>query len=429
MKYAVLTFGCRVNQADSLGFEEDLLARGAVPSAPEDADVVVVNTCSVTSSADQAARQTIRRLTRLNPEVKVVATGCYATRRPDELAAIPGVRRVIGNDRKPDLIPLLWRDVEESPTTAERFGAGDGACGEEIRPGRGGRTAYTLRLQTGCAQPCSYCIIPSTRGAPRSVDPERVVRELDRVVAAGFKEVALTGVHLGSYGRDLTAASSFTALMSTLVARQTQVWPDLMLRVSSLEPMDCTPDLLDTVAASPAVGRHFHLPLQHASDAVLSRMRRPYTFSYYASLVNEVRRKMPDAAIGSDIIVGFPGETDADLEVLLTYLERSPLTHLHVFPYSDRPGTEAAGLSNKVAAPVIRERAQRVREVGAGLAARFRQSQIGTSHRALTIDDGTLAVTGNYLKVRIAEGRPRNEWVTLRVGAGESGDLRGEIVD
>ena len=200
MKYAVVTFGCRVNQADSLRFEEELRARGASWDAPDEADVVIVNTCSVTASADQAARQTVRRLSRTNPAAKVIVTGCYATRRPDEFRDSPNVLRVIANDEKSRLVTFLSTDF--GLTTAQRFGEGDGACGAAIEPGVAGRTAFTLRVQTGCAQPCSYCIIPATRGQPRSLPVAEVLSQVGRVAGAGFKEIAITGVHLGSYGRE-----------------------------------------------------------------------------------------------------------------------------------------------------------------------------------------------------------------------------------
>ena len=204
-----MTFGCRVNQADSLGFEEELRAAGAESSAPEDADLVVVNTCSVTSSADQGARQTIRRIARSNPGARIVVTGCYATRAPEEIRVLPNVLRVVPNDDKPRLVSL---DL----TTASRFGDGEGSCGAAIEPGVAGRTAFTLRVQTGCAEPCAYCIIPTTRGEPRSTPIDVILREVDRVVSAGFKEIALTGVHLGSYGHDLTPRSSLIELLEAL---------------------------------------------------------------------------------------------------------------------------------------------------------------------------------------------------------------------
>ena len=419
MKYAVITFGCRVNQADSLGFEEALRARGGVCSSPDAADVVVVNTCSVTATADQGARQTIRRVARDNPRAKIVVTGCYATRRPEEIAALPNVARVVHNDDKPRLIPLIPHASVREQTSAERFGDGDGSCGAPIEPGVAGRTAFTLRVQTGCAEPCSYCIIPSTRGRPRSVPLAEVVREVERIAAAGFKEIALTGVHLGSYGRDLMPPSS---LIDLLRALQTF---DVLFRISSLEPMDCSRDIVDLVAGTDRFAPHFHLPLQHASNRVLSRMRRPYTIERYADLVDDIRAKIPHASIGSDIIVGFPGESDADFEQLEDYLERSPLTHIHVFPYSDRPGTPASTMRERANGGVVRERARRVREIGTRLTGRFRDSQVGTTHRALTIEDGSLVVTGNYLKLRIVAGRARNEWVRVRVTSHHDGELLG----
>ncbi len=420
MRYSVITFGCRVNQADSLGFEEALRASGAERVAPEAADFVIVNTCSVTATADQGARQTIRRVARDNPSARIVVTGCYATRRPDELAALPNVAQVVCNDDKPRLLSLV---------NSSAVPIGDGPCGAAIEPGVAGRTAFTLRVQTGCAEPCSYCIIPSTRGRPRSVPIADLLGEIDRIVAAGFKEIALTGVHLGSYGSDLEPRASLNQLLRALDAHGIgsaplfEAPPNLLFRISSLDPMDCTREIVNLVAASDRFAPHFHLPLQHASNRVLARMRRPYTIEYYASLVDDIHARIPDASIGSDIIVGFPGETDEDFEQLVAYLERSPLTHIHVFPYSDRPGTPASTMGDKVPGGVIRERGRRVREIGAQLTQRFRDSQIGMTHRALTLEDGSLALTGNYLKLRIPAGQPRNEWVRVRVTSNADGEL------
>ena len=323
----------------------------------------------------------------------------------------------MANDHKPRLIAL----VRPHLTTAERFGDGEGSCGATIEPGVAGRTAFTLRVQTGCAEPCSYCIIPATRGRPRSVPVGDVVCEVERVAAAGFKEIALTGVHLGSYGRDLDGPSSLLDLLRRAKALAER--HDLLFRISSLEPMDCTRDIVELVATSDRFAPHFHLPLQHASDRVLTAMRRPYTIEYYASLVDDIRARMPNASIGSDIIVGFPGETDEDFEALASYLERSPLTHVHVFPYSDRPGTAASTMSGRVPGPAVRERGRRVREIGQRLTRRFRESQIGTIHRALTLEDGSLVVTGNYLKLRVPPAHARNRWVRVRVTSDHDGEL------
>ncbi|CAN5607698.1 tRNA (N(6)-L-threonylcarbamoyladenosine(37)-C(2))-methylthiotransferase MtaB [soil metagenome] len=419
MRYSIITFGCRVNQADSLHIEEQLRARGGSESPSAQADLVVVNTCSVTASADQGARQTIRRIARQNPAARVVVTGCYATRTPDELSALPNVVHVICNDDKMN-IPALLESAGEL-TTAERFGDGEGACGSAIEPGVAGRTAFTLRVQTGCEERCSYCIIPSTRGGGRSLAVVDVVREVGRIAGAGFKEVAITGVHLGSFGRDLQPASSLLELLQALAAAD----HDLTYRISSLEPMDCTPALVELVAGSGGrFAPHFHLPLQHASDRLLRLMRRPYTLDEYRRLVDSIVARLPHASIGTDMIAGFPGETDKDFESNLAYVPASPLTHLHVFPYSDRPGTEASRLPGKVEGPIVRARGARLRALGAARSRQFLDSQTGTIRPGLTLDDGTLVVTDNYLKVRVPAGRRRNERVRVRV----AGDGRGVCV-
>jgi threonylcarbamoyladenosine tRNA methylthiotransferase MtaB len=418
MKYAIVTFGCRVNQADSLQLEQQLLAQGASVAQPEQADVVLVNTCSVTSSADQGARQTIRRIARVNPSAQVLVTGCYATRAPDEVRQLPNVWRVVPNDEKPRLIDCL---DEIGLTSAERFGSGDGGCGAVLEPGVAGRTAFTLRVQTGCAEACSYCIIPSTRGRPRSVPIDDVLRQVRVATKAGFKELAITGVHLGSYGRDLAPERSLAELLAELAGS----FPELLFRISSLEPMDCTPEVVELVATRNCFAPHLHLPLQHASARMLAAMCRPYAVEQFAELVDGIRARLPGASIGSDVIVGFPGETDADFSELTSYLSSSPLTHLHVFPYSDRPGTRASALSGKVAGVAVRDRAQQVRLISANLTKRFRDDQVGTLQRALTIDDGSVVVTGNYLKLRIPPGHDRNTWVTVRVLSHHDGELLG----
>jgi threonylcarbamoyladenosine tRNA methylthiotransferase MtaB len=418
LKYAIVTFGCRVNQADSLEFEEQLLGAGGEAVDPSHAELVVVNTCSVTSASDQGARQTIRKIAKENPAARIVVTGCYATRRPDEIAALPVVTQIVPNSRK----DFFAHDV--GLTTAERFGAGDGACGASVAPGLAGRTAYTLRVQTGCDETCSYCIIPTTRGRGRSRPGAEVLSEIARVCAAGFREIALTGVHLGSYGRDLDDGSSLLGLLETIEGHAAH---GVRFRISSLEPMDCSSEVVDLVARSPRFAPHFHLPLQHASDRMLAAMRRPYTLDYYRQLVDGIRNLMPHASIGSDVIVGFPGETDDDFAALESYLAASPLTHVHVFPYSDRPGTDATAMPCKVHGSVVRERAARLRAVGSQLSRAFHLSQQGTIRPGLTIEDGSLVVTDNYLKVRVTPARERNEWVQVKVRTiGEQ--LTGEIV-
>lgn len=398
MKYSVVTFGCRVNQADSIAIEGALRARGAVNVAPEDADLVIVNTCSVTASADQGARQTIRRIARHNPDVRVVVTGCYATRRPDDLGALPNVVRVVSNTEKDDLVHII-------------DAGGDGPCGHAVEPGVAGRTALTLRVQTGCEESCSYCIIPQTRGPGRSLPLSLVLDRIHQAIDVGYKELVITGVHLGSYGRDLDDGTS----LATLARRLAEWEGDVLFRLSSLEPMDCSSEVVDNVAGSERLAPHFHLPLQHGADTVLAKMRRPYTAEFYRGLVERIHGLMPHAAIGSDVIVGFPGETDEEFSATERLLRDLPLSHIHVFPYSDRPGTDASGMEGKVDGGTIRERGSRLRTVGREMSASFRRAQHGTMRRALTVDDGRSAVTDNYVKVQLDRAYPRNEWIAATI--------------
>jgi threonylcarbamoyladenosine tRNA methylthiotransferase MtaB len=417
MKYAVITFGCRVNQADSLLIEDDLRARGGMDVAPHEADLVVVNTCSVTASADQGARQTIRRIARDNPAVRIVVTGCYATREPAAVSSLPNVVRVVPNPRKDALLDEL--DVA-GLTTASRYAAGDGPCGEALHPGVAGRTALTIRVQTGCDAECSYCIIPRTRGSGRSLPLAAVLHRVALAVSAGYKEIAIAGVHLGSYGRDLGDGTTLGTLLAALAE-----WPeDVLFRISSLEPMDCTAALVDLVAQSDRLAPHFHLPLQHGADRMLRAMRRPYTAREYRALIERIAERMPHASVGTDLIAGFPGEDDEAFEATVSLAAALPFSHLHVFPYSDRPGTEASCLPGKVEGVVIRDRARMLRELGAAASRRFQERQIGSVRRALTVEDGSRAVTDNYLKLRIAPGHERNEWVEVEI-EGAPGALTG----
>ncbi len=419
MTYAVLTLGCRVNAADSLAIEAALLAAGARAGPVETADVVLVNTCSVTASADQAARQAVRKIARSNPAARVVVTGCYASRRPDEVTSLPAVAAVFDNVRKQDPATLARAVFDIAGAT------GEASCGARVAPGVAGRTVWTLAVQTGCAERCSYCVIPRTRGPGRSVPPEAVLRDIEARVADGFKEIVLSGVHLGSYGRDHAPAESLAALLSRIgKALEGQ---RVRVRVSSIEPMDCSEAVVAAILGHACFAPHFHLPLQHASGDVLARMRRPYSTLAYDALVRGIRDRCPHAAIGSDVLVGFPGERDEDVDLLCSYLAGSPLTHLHVFPYSERPGTEAAAMPGKVAGQAVRDRAARVRDVAARRQAWFRRAQVGTEHDGLTLEDGTCALTGNFCKVTIPAGHGRNEWVRVRVVQDEAG-LQGLVV-
>ena len=429
MRYAIATFGCRVNQADSLQLEMRLRAGGGVRAPLDEADLVVVNTCSVTATADHGARQTLRRVARLNPDARVVATGCYATRAGDEIAALPGSPDVVPNDEKDTLVdrllPLLPspRDAE---TTAERFGDGAGACGALVSPGVVGRVAFMLRVQTGCDEPCAYCIIPSTRGRGRSLEVARVLAAVSHAADSGFQEIVLTGVHLGSYGRDFktdAAPSSLTTLLRALDRHPSDVTFRIQLaRADGLSgPRSWTWSWAAAGSRPISICRS-----RHASDAMLRRMRRPYTLELYRRVVDRIRDRLPHAAIGSDLIAGYPGERAEDAARTREYVSGSPLTYLHVFPYSPRTGTQAARLSDRVTGPLVRDRARALRAVGTELSRQFRAAQVGVVRPGLTLEGGTVVLTDNYLKVGVTPGRAGNERVRVRVTSAEP--LAGELV-
>jgi threonylcarbamoyladenosine tRNA methylthiotransferase MtaB len=393
VKYAIHTFGCRVNQADSFDIEERLRASGAVAAPADVADLIVVNTCTVTSAADRGARNLIRRVARRNPSARIVVTGCYATREPGALAPLPQVTRLVRNSEKEQFARSLR---EGSP---------------RLEPGVMGRTAYPLRVQTGCDEACAFCVVPSTRGPSRSRPIEDLLVEVGRLGRAGYKELWLVGVHLGSYGRDLPGSPALLDLLRSLDRAPGNV----TFRISSLEPMDCSCALVDLVAASGRFAPHFHLPLQHASDRVLISMRRPYTFASCRGLIEQIHAKLPHAAIGTDLIAGFPGESAADAEAGADAIARLPLSYLHVFPYSDRPGTAAAAMMPKTPSADTRQRAARLREIGARLASRFAESFIGSTRPGLTLDHGTTVLTDNFLKVAVPPGLGRNVRVRVRI--------------
>ena len=414
MKFSVLSFGCRANQADACRIERDLRAGGGLPAAPGSADVVVVNTCSVTAAADAASRRAIRGAARANPRARIVATGCYATRRPADVAGMPGVRHLVTNADKVRLAEIVATSADLARTTS----------GPTLRPGDRGRTAYPLSVQTGCDERCAYCIVPSTRGPGRSRAVGEVLDQVQRLAAAGFRELWLTGVHLGSYGRDLVPRSRLIDLLLALDHQSAA--PDVTFRLSSLEPMDCGEEIIDLVAGSPRFAPHLHLPLQHASDRMLSAMRRPYSATGFRAIVERARARMPDVSIGTDVIAGFPGETEHESDELAGFLREVSPSYVHVFPYSDRPGTEAAAAPSKIPGTVVRQRAERLRGIARDVHARFVRSQVGRERPALTLEDGTMALTDNYLKVRVAPGLGRNERVRVRILGGRP--LRGEVV-
>jgi threonylcarbamoyladenosine tRNA methylthiotransferase MtaB len=433
--FSIENFGCRATEADAAALRRELLASGlALAGEHASADVVVLNTCTVTAAADAQAREAVRKIHRANPAARIVVTGCYAQRAPEELAVLDGVALVVGNSHQAE-IPRAIRGLPAPPAAAdfvplERIGddamslargpakilTGDifAQTSVQIAPAsldHADRTRPILKIQDGCNNRCSYCVIPFVRGRSRSLPPDVVVEEVRNLVAAGAKEIVLSGINLGSYGRDLAPR----AALANVVRRILDETALERLRFSSIEPQDVTEDFVGIVAGSDRIAPHFHVPLQSGSDRILRAMHRWYRAEHYAERVKLIRRLLPDAAIGADVIVGFPGETDGDFETTTEFIERLPFTYLHVFSFSARPGTEAAKVSAAAVSPqVIRERARALRSLADARSAAFRASQTGRTLRALTLaragDDWTEALTGNYLKVRVPGRHSANEW-------------------
>jgi threonylcarbamoyladenosine tRNA methylthiotransferase MtaB len=441
-------FGCRATQADAAAIERQLIERGyRVSSDATSADVIVVNTCTVTAAADLQARQSIRTIHRQNPGARVIVTGCYAQRAPEELAALDGVSWVVGNSHKPE-IPRLIQEMGQEfvPLSALANGGfsfergpakiltGDILKQREllIAPVEGGEAGHTrpvLKIQDGCNKRCSYCVIPEVRGRSRSLAPHTVIEEIVKLCERGAREVVLSGIDLGNYGRDLKPR----AVLEELLRRILDETPIERLRVSSVEPMDITEGLITIFAASRRMARHIHMPLQSGSDRILKAMHRWYRADHYARRAELARERLPDAAIGADVIAGFPGETEADHQSTLQLIERLPLTYLHVFSFSSRPGTSAAELRNQIPEQMIARRAHELRALGEKKKSKFQITQVGRTLRVLTLNrtgtdasgPWTRALSSNYLDVRARGGSPANQFLDLRIGEWKDGQLVG----
>lgn len=427
--FFVANFGCRASQSEGASVQQELLDGCAASAASAfDADVVVVNTCTVTEEADREARQLIRRIAARNPEARIIVTGCYAQRAPQELASFPGVSHVVGNSHKPLLGRLTLEVLESGFQSGDPRGRAEIFCSDiflehELRPeshlGSGGRTRAIVKVQDGCNANCSFCIIPSVRGRSRSLPGAGVIEEVWELVERGYKEVVLSGIHLGSYGRDLDPKTSLLELMGRIL----ESVPSLeRLRLSSIEPLEVTPDIVSLAATHPRMAHHFHIPLQSGSVSVLRAMRRPYSPQYYADLVRRVRDQIEDAAIGADVMVGFPGETDEDFEQTFRLIDDAPLTYLHVFPYSARPGTPAAGMTAEVPSHVADFRAKALRRLITRKNAAFRQGMVGRDVDVLVLDIGE-GLTSNFLKVRVPTELPVNKWAQVRINGTADGIL------
>lgn len=400
-RVAVTTLGCKTNQYESAAMEERLVGAGyEVVPFDEGAELVIVNTCTVTAATDRQSRNLIRRARRLNPAARIVVTGCYAQVAPDKLVNFPGVALVIGNAEKKEFLDLL-QDVADTPLVKV----------SDIRREReavpmglshfAGRSRAFVQIQNGCDAFCSYCIIPHARGRSRSLPPEEAIDQVRELVAAGYPEIVLTGIHIGGYGADLSPAIS----LRDLVARIETHTGVPRLRLGSIEPTEIPMSLVELVAQSSVVCPHFHIPLQSGDDDILERMNRLYDRNFFRRMMEGIHNRMPDAAIGLDVIVGFPGETEKHFDNTLRFVEQLPATHLHVFPFSRRPGTPAALMPDQISAQIAKERAARLRALGEEKTRAFAQRFVGRELDVVVeAGEGTVrkGLTRHYLTVSFA---------------------------
>jgi threonylcarbamoyladenosine tRNA methylthiotransferase MtaB len=428
MRIAITTLGCKINQYDSAVIQSRLEENHSFVPFEEPADCYIINTCTVTDRADWEARQLVRRAKRLSPGAKVLVTGCYAQVNPAEVAAVPGVDYVVGLNRLDDLLQFVAlpkdRDVRIAVSDVKRQ-RGVPVLGTRTLPGH---TRAFLKIQEGCNYSCTYCIIPTARGLSRSVTPREVLEQVRMLADAGYREIVLTGIHLGGYGQDLIPKVDLTALLEMI--SQSRLIP--RVRLSSLDPREVPDRLVDLMAKSDVICPHLHVCAQAGDDEILKRMRRNYDGAYYRELLMKVRERLPDAALGSDIIVGFPGETDGAFDRSLEFFAALPLTYFHVFPYSSRRGTVAASLPDHVGSEVKKTRARRMRELGAmkkrDFCVRFRGQKL-----SVLIEEKIDRTTGlrrgfsrNYLPVLVpAGGTLVNREIEVEVEGFERGWLRG----
>jgi len=410
-KFFVQNFGCRATQADGAALESLLAAKG-MDRADERpaADLVILNTCTVTAAADEDVRHTVHRVHRENPAARILVTGCYAQRAPEELAAMPGVEWVVGNSHKTRIAELVTAAPYHGNIYVGDIFAQHDFLSAPVEDAAGDRTRPNLKIQDGCNNRCSFCIIPYVRGRSRSAPAAQVVEQV-RALGERYREVVLSGINLGRWGREPGSRLRLADLIRRLLA-ETAVE---RLRLSSIEPMDWSDDLLDLVASSPRIAKHVHAPLQSGSDRILRGMHRKYRPRHYAGRIQQARAWMPDAAIGADVMVGFPGETDADFEESRRFIEDLPFTYLHVFTYSERPGTPAAEAAGRIPIPVRKERNRILRELAAAKNREFRARMIGRTLSAVTLNEPGTALTSNFLRVELAEPRPPNRIVEVRI--------------
>lgn len=411
-RFHIQNFGCRASQADGSAIAAELGARGfeQVRSHGE-AEFVILNTCTVTSTADDEVRQIVRRVHRDNPEARIVVTGCYAQRSPEEIAGLPGVELVVGNSDKLRLPDLMSAPFHGEIVVGDIFAEHGFSVAPAVEAGLD-KSRPNLKIQDGCNNRCSFCIIPFVRGRSRSSPAEAVIAQV-RELSRTYSEVVLSGINLGRWGREPFSRLRLADLLRLLLA-ETDVE---LIRLSSVEPMDWSDDLVGLVASTPRIAKHVHAPLQSGSDAVLRRMHRKYRPHHYEDRLTRARRLMPDAAIGADVMVGFPGETDAEFEETRAFVESLPFTYLHVFTYSERPGTPAAAAGDQVPMPLRKERNRILRDLAARKNADFRTAMVGRSLPCVALTDVGEALSTNYLKVELTQPREPRRLCEVRIGA------------
>jgi len=431
--FYIQQFGCRATQADGAAIERQLLDRGCtLGDSAATADVVVLNTCTVTSAADAQARDTIRKLHAGSPATRIIVTGCYAQRAPEEIAALPGVSLVVGNSHKPQIPDLISPPAARSATSPDFISlhaltgtsapvlTGDIFEQQEVLVapvlgGEGNHTRPTLKIQDGCNNRCTFCVIPFVRGKSRSLVPETVIDEVRGLSESGYKEIVLSGINLGAWGRDLTPRRDFLDLLRQILDQT----PVERLRLSSIEPLDVTRDLVALFASTNRLAEHFHMPLQSGSDHILAAMHRWYRSEHYSRRIEFIREQLPHAAIGADVIAGFPGETEDDHATTMHFIESRPFTYLHVFSYSVRPGTRAAALANHVSPATIKRRARELRALSEAKSVAFHRAQSGRALSVLTLRhsdstgsaEWTPTLSSNFLKLRLAGSWLPNQFV------------------
>jgi threonylcarbamoyladenosine tRNA methylthiotransferase MtaB len=431
-KVTITTLGCKVNQCESAGIAEAMAARGItlVPFEAE-ADCYIVNTCTVTGRTDNQSRRLIRRAIRRNPSAVILATGCYAQRAPEEIARIPGVLIVAGNAEKSHLPELLEKLAK---------GKGPQVCVGDIRSeikfsplGAAvipGHTRAFLKVQDGCDALCSYCIVPRVRGGSRSLRPAEIDDRIAALAGRGFREVVLSGIHLGAYGPDLVPTTDLTAVVRRIVGKR----PIERLRLSSIEPREITAELLSLIGSPGIVCRHLHIPLQSGDDGILAAMNRDYDGAFFRDLIRNISATIPGIAIGIDVMVGFPGETEAAFANTLRLVEELPFAYLHVFPFSRRPGTPAATMPGQVPEADKKQRVERLRTIGAEKRRSFAEKFIGAPLAVLIEekkDKSTGFFTGfsdNYIPVVCRGAADANRIVSALPGSFRNGRLIAKVI-